>query len=141
MLHGDAVRRSDSTRTWLRRVAVTVFLVGILILALVSVLNRQSSFAVVHGGVLPVLAAANTKAFLTLTKPESSTESFAELRSEGRIFEIVEGTRCRIVKRHGDLTCQQKPNYACEVRLLDGRRKGQLVWLCSDSVSPSMAWP
>jgi hypothetical protein len=136
-----ANRSGQLGRTWPRRIAVTVFLIGILILAFFAILERQSSLAVVQGGVLPVLAAVDTTSFLTLTKPESSTESFADMKSEGRILEIASGTRCRIVKRHAEFTCQQKPDCALEVRLLDGPRKGQLVWACSDTVSPSMAWP
>jgi hypothetical protein len=57
-----------------------------------------------------------------------------DLERQGRIFTVEIGTRCKVVRREWSLHCQTDSYHPELVRLLDGRRAGSVVWMCSDTV-------
>jgi hypothetical protein len=64
----------------------------------------------------------------------------SELKTSGRVFLLGEGTRCRVISVVSNQPCQGE-HYPARVKLLDGARRGQIVWMCSDSFSTLYKWP
>lgn len=93
---------------------------------------------VIRGGINPGLAATDYDAFVGVNSPAEST-AVSELTASGRIFVVPEGTRCRIIA-HSNQRCQGE-HYPARVKLTDGPRRGQIVWMCSDSLTTLYKWP
>ena len=96
-------------------------------------LNHLGSLATVRIGPMPGIAAFDRQAFQEYSHPE-------DLRATGKIFPVPEGTRCQVVKRDMTSSCGGN-DHPFQIKLLDGPRKGEVVWMCSSNIAMTMAWP
>ena len=117
-----------------KAVARVVYAIGAAVALLWMVdfaMEYSLSLAVVEGGITPGFAAKDLAAFNAVSHPEETSPGISELKAEGRILSIDEGTRGRVIERY-NLSCQGREYGASSVKLLDGPRNGQTVWMCSD---------
>ena len=108
-----------------------IFLLGLV--CAVLYLNHLGSLATIRNGPIPGIAAFDRQAFQEYSHPE-------EFQAKGKIFEIPEGTRCQVVKRDMTSSCDGN-NHPFQIKLLDGPRKGEVVWMCSINIGMTMVWP
>jgi hypothetical protein len=127
-------RRKTALRARLRWVLLWVSVICLAVWGLDLATDYSMSLAVVSGGVTPGFAATDADAFRAVSQPTETTPGVPQLREEGRVLVVEEGTRCRIIKEHPEMPCQGH-HLAFRVKLLDGPRRGQVVWMCSDGVA------
>jgi hypothetical protein len=111
------------------------FLLGLV--CAVLYLNHFGSLAIVRNGV--GMAAFDRQVFQEYSHPEQS-RSFEDLIATRKIFQIPEGTRCQVTKRDMASFCEGN-NHPFQIKLLDGSRKGNVVWMCSNNIGMTMPWP
>jgi hypothetical protein len=102
--------------------------------------DHQMSLAVVHDGMNPGLVAADADAFEAIVHPTQATLSIPQLEASGRAIVVAEGTNGRVLSVVPNESCQGQ-HYAARVKLLDGPRRGSIVWMCSDSFDMVNHWP
>jgi hypothetical protein len=95
---------------------------------------------IVTGGHGPAVAATDLETF----KRQIAIEAKAGLGLAEHSFRVREGTRGRLPLWGSgpDLpACRGNEGYAERVKLLDGERAGQTVWMCSDNVLIAIPMP
>lgn len=104
-----------------------------LLAGLLVYLNREFQLALVEGkGTRP---AASDR--LVLCAALYGSTGAPRLRAEGLVFDVVCGTRCRLLRREECPASGGQRRSAAQVKLLEGPRRGQVVWLCFEDVR----WP
>ena len=94
--------------------------------------SDEPSRAVVQGGALPGMVAKDLDAFKTLYSPSPTSAVVDRLVAGERAFSVAQGTACKVVG--GDRSTCSGNRSALQIRLLDGPRSGQDVWICSDGI-------
>lgn len=112
---------------------------GVISFGLPACSDEQLSRAVVRGGALPGMVATDLDAFKTLYSPSPTSAVVDRLVAGERAFSVAQGTACKVVGSDRS-TCSGNHS-ALQVRLLDGPRLGQDVWICSDGIRMSYRWP
>jgi len=118
-------------------VGAAVIVIG---LALVGYSRYTSSLAVVRGGVAPGFAAADMDAFDAVSNPTETSPSLSWLQMHGQVFVIPAETRCRVIQRLWTVQCQGI-YHPYQVKVLDGSRRGETAWMCSDALRMMYPWP
>lgn len=119
-----------------------VLLTTLVLLGLVCAIlyvNHLGSLATTRNGPTPGIAAIDRQVFQEYSHPEQG-RSLEDLKVTGKIFEIPEGTRCQVIKRDMTASCEGN-NHPFQIKLLDGPRKGEVVWMCSRNIGMTMVWP
>jgi hypothetical protein len=124
---------------WTVKAPLYILIIGVTLWGIGAVIDYSTSLAVVNGGVTPGLAAVDPVAFEAAIHPSEVTHGISELKASGRVVSVAEGTRCRVIQNLHE-SCQGR-HYAARVKLLDGPRRGQIVWMCSDSFDNLYKWP
>jgi hypothetical protein len=127
-----------------RRIKVALYFFATLIVGLWG-LNRfvdyTTSLGAVGGGFEPGLAANDIKDFEAVVHPTETTPSLSVLRASGKIFFVEPGTHCRLIRLPGTTEPCNGAHYIASVKLLEGPRNGNTVWMCSDSILILHPWP
>jgi hypothetical protein len=103
-------------------------------------IDYEMSLAVVEDGMNPGLAAQDAEALNAAVHPTEVTLGIPELKASGRLFVLAEGTNCRVISTVPHQPCQGQ-HYPARVKPLDGPRRGQIVWMCSDTFHMVNVWP
>jgi len=122
------------------RFAAVMALVVVALIAAFMYVDNLASLAIVRPSLSDGLAATDAQALHAAMHLDEDGPTIADLTTAGRLFRINDGTRCRVMQRNWRETCEGN-DHPFLVRLLDPPRNGQLVWMCSDSVRMTMAWP
>jgi hypothetical protein len=125
---------------WPAKIALYIVAVCAILWGISVYIDYSMSLALVTRGVDPGFAATDAAAFQAVAHPTEVMPGIAELKASGRVIHIAEGTRCRIIYVGVGKPCEGN-YYTAMVRLLDGPRKGQDVWMCSDSFDTLYKWP
>lgn len=126
-------------RSLIKQIVPLTILALLGLLCAVLYVNHLGSLATVRNGVMPGMATFDRQAFQEYSHPEQG-QSSEDLRATGKIFQIPEGTRCQVMKRDTTSSCQGS-NHPFQIKLLDGPRKEEVVWMCSSNIGMTMAWP
>lgn len=111
-----------------------------MVLGLDLITDYSMSLGIVAGGVTPGFALTDADAFRAVSQPTETTPGLPQLREEGKILVVEEGTRCRVVEEQTNMRCQGQ-HFGYRVKLTSGPRGDQVVWMCSDSVVKLYRWP
>jgi hypothetical protein len=123
-LHSRRIRRRT---LWIAFAAVVIGLLGW------GVNWLLTDRATVRGGADPGLAASDLAALRAAIHFEDLGPPREKLIAEGRLFVLVAGTRCVVLRYENSWTCQGDHS-PVQLRLVDGPRRGEVVWMCADSV-------
>lgn len=117
----------------LRSVLTVALMAAVLVAGLYVYLDRQFRLAVMSGDG-PHLVASDRSALRSLLVESAE---LADLRAAGRVFSVPPSSRCRVVRSDNRSPCRVPQDFPVQVELLEGPRRGKLVWLCFGDIR----WP
>jgi len=111
----------------LRKVLYATVAVIAVATVLTIYVNNQISAAEVLVGSSPVVAARDLPTLLR-ARPD------ADGRPTGGQTAITENTKCRLLRYESREWCLVGKGHPVKVELLEGPKRGEVVWVCSDRV-------
>jgi hypothetical protein len=126
-------RRNDAIKLLLGITCVAGF-----ITAIFKISERHFSRVeiVSHDG-QPPMASSDVAALRGYLDPQIDDPSLSILKTSGRLFELQPGTKARALTR--DTLCHGGANSYLQIKVLDGPRAGQAVWI--GSMNLQCQWP